>query len=291
MKITWLTDIHLNFASEDIRGELYKKISKTAPDLIIISGDIAEATSFVDYLMEMADSVQIPLYFVLGNHDYYKGVVSEVRANASHLNELHPMLHYLSSMEPVELSRHIFLVGQDGWADARAGDIQKSSLMVNDTRLIDDFQRAFNSGLSIDEGLINLTKVMQELADIDAVALAEKLQKAIDLDAKNIHIVTHIPPFTASCVGEDLRLHGSDSIYPYFVSVVMGEVLTRFAKQHPEVQFAVYCGHTHDASTYSPESNLIVHCEGAKYKKPTIAREINIDPDLLEQNNRNPRMC
>lgn len=234
----------------------------------------------------MADAVQTPIYFVLGNHDYYHGTVNEVRANASQLNEQHPMLHYLSSMEPVELSVHIFLVGQDGWADARAGDIQNSKLMMNDTRFIEDFHRAFNTGHSVNEGLTHLAKKMQELADTDAEALAKQLQTAINQDAKHICVVTHIPPFTASCVGEDIKQYGCDSIYPYFVSVIMGEVLTRFASRHPDVQFTVYCGHTHDSSTYSPESNLIIHCEGAEYNKPAIAQVIDIDPDLLGQNNR-----
>jgi len=290
MKIAWLTDIHLNVTSEEIRSEFYNQIVEAVTDIIIISGDIAEATNFVSYLKEMADAVQIPIYFVLGNHDYYNGSVDEVRAHASQLNAQCSTLHYLSSMDPVEIGPHIFLVGQDGWADARAGKIESSRFMMNDTRLIKDLQSAFNTGASVTEWFTHLVNKMQELADKDAVALAEQLQKATNQDARHIYIVTHIPPFTASCVGEDIEQYGCDSVYPYFVSVVMGEVLTRFATQHPEVQFTVYCGHTHSPSTYQAESNLMIHCEGAQYKKPVINQIHDIDLEQLAQNSRIYRM-
>lgn len=290
MKIAWLTDIHLDHTSDEVRSEFYNQIIKSSPSIIIISGDIAEATNFVHYLIEMADAVQIPIYFVLGNHDYYNGFVDEVRTNASQLNTQHPMLHYLSSLEPVELSHHTFLVGQDGWADARAGNIEESCIVMNDTRLIRDFQRAFRTGGSVSEWFTHLTQKMQELADNDAEALAKQLQTAIDKDAQHIHIVTHIPPFTDSCIGEDIEKYGCDSIYPYFVSVAMGDVLTRFAQKYPTVEFTVYCGHTHSPSIYKPQNNLVIHCEGAKYKEPVISQIRDIDPDQLESNSRCYRM-
>ncbi len=46
----------------------------------MISGDIAEATSIELILKEMASTIQKPIYFVLGNHDYYRGSINDLRS-------------------------------------------------------------------------------------------------------------------------------------------------------------------------------------------------------------------
>lgn len=77
--LTWLTDIHLNFLDYDERTVFYQQIIKASGDAVVITGDICEAQSVAEVLMEMAQAVQKPIYFVLGNHDYYHGSVSQVR--------------------------------------------------------------------------------------------------------------------------------------------------------------------------------------------------------------------
>ncbi len=277
MNMLWLTDIHLNFCPKDIREALYLQITTQDPDFIIISGDIAESDSLIDYLEEMVNFVDKPIYFVLGNHDYYHGRINEVREIAAQIHLFHAKLNYISSMEPVEISPHIFLIGQDGWADARAGDLKSSALMSNDPRLIVDLQEAFNTGRTVEEWFNNLQQKMQEMADQDAAALSVQLEKAIQQGATNIHLITHVPPFAELCIGKDLEEYGSDSIYPYFVSVVMGQTLMTFAQQYPDVQLNVYCGHTHQASSYSPVSNLVVRCESAHYQNPAVADIITLE--------------
>lgn len=78
MKLAWLTDIHLNFLDADERKRLYQEIINTKCDGVLISGDIAEAPSIKNILQELAIFIKKPIYFVLGNHDYYRGQVGEV---------------------------------------------------------------------------------------------------------------------------------------------------------------------------------------------------------------------
>ncbi len=75
MKFAWLTDIHLNFLYEDKRKQYYEKIMLNC-DAIVISGDIAEAKSITSILKEMAHHIKKPIYYVLGNHDFYHGHIT-----------------------------------------------------------------------------------------------------------------------------------------------------------------------------------------------------------------------
>lgn len=77
MKFLWITDIHLNFVSLDKRKQFYQGLKDG--DAIVISGDIAEAPSIAKILSEVADHVGKPIYFVLGNHDYYHGEINNIR--------------------------------------------------------------------------------------------------------------------------------------------------------------------------------------------------------------------
>lgn len=80
MKLTWITDVHLNFLEKDERIHFYHTLIATDSNGVMISGDIAEATSIELILKEMANATQKPIYFVLGNHDYYRGSVNDVRS-------------------------------------------------------------------------------------------------------------------------------------------------------------------------------------------------------------------
>lgn len=77
MKLTWITDVHLNFLKKDERIDFYHTLIVTDSNGVVISGDIAEAISIELILKEMASTIQKPIYFFLGNHDYYRGGLVE----------------------------------------------------------------------------------------------------------------------------------------------------------------------------------------------------------------------
>ena len=79
MKLVWLTDIHLNFINSGELDNFCNKITSIHPDGVLIGGDIGEAPSLTNLLITLEQKLRCPIYFVLGNHDYYHGSICDVR--------------------------------------------------------------------------------------------------------------------------------------------------------------------------------------------------------------------
>ena len=142
MKLAWMTDIHLNFLDSDARRLFYQEILKTSSYAVLISGDIAEAISVSGILTEMVDYIKKPIYFILGNHDYYRGEVDKVRESLGALTEKHDLLFWLPAAGVQVFNNNTVLIGQDGWADGRLGDYHNSRITLNDSRMILDLYHA-----------------------------------------------------------------------------------------------------------------------------------------------------
>jgi len=267
MNIAWLTDIHLNFIDEIARQRFYQEIVNTQSDGVLISGDIAEAPSLADILYEMANYINKPIYFVLGNHDYYNGQINEIRNAVTALTKEHDKLFWLPSSGMQKLDNDTFLIGQDGWADGRLGDFQNSQVVLNDSRMIADlFQEKII-------GKYRLLDKMQQLADADAMRLQSDLEQVVSQHPKKIIILTHVPPFKESCLHQG-EISG-DEWLPYFSSKVMGDVIAKTAKENPRTEFLVLCGHTHSEANYHWSNNLIVEVGKAEYYRPEIQKIIS----------------
>jgi predicted MPP superfamily phosphohydrolase len=268
-EIAWLTDIHLNFLESEARKKFYQKLSDSNTDAILITGDIAEATDICELLIELNNSVDKDIYFVLGNHDYYLGSVIEVRQAIQNLCKQNKKLYWLGEPEIVKLNKDTVLVGQDGWADARYGDFDHSNIALNDSRYIAELFQASCMGRG------KLKYEMQKLADTDAAILQETLEKSLAKnDIRKVIIATHVPPFKECC-----RYKGKPSDenwQPYFSSKATGDVITAIAKNHPAVKFLVLCGHTHTKYTIKPFDNLEVRVGGAEYYRPKLQEVIEI---------------
>jgi 3',5'-cyclic-AMP phosphodiesterase len=130
-RLAWMTDLHLNFLTPAERRR-FLDAARDQADAFVISGDIAESRDVVDTLLEMQRAWQKPLYFVLGNHDFYRGSIRTTRAEVARLAESESLLTYLTATGVVELSPQTALVGHDGWADARLGDFDGSTVILND---------------------------------------------------------------------------------------------------------------------------------------------------------------
>lgn len=130
MKFVWLTDIHINFLNEDAREQFYQKIIDANCDCVLITGDIAEADCVVDLLAEMQNRINKPIYFVLGNHDYYRGQINAVREAVTQLTKKNHQLFWLPASGMQLLNQNTILLGQDGWADGRLGDYANSRVAL-----------------------------------------------------------------------------------------------------------------------------------------------------------------
>jgi predicted MPP superfamily phosphohydrolase len=269
MKLAWLTDTHLNLINLSVRQEFYQKIINTQCHGVLISGDIAEAPCLEDILKEMMCFIQKPIYFVLGNHDYYRDEVNQIRKTMIALTKEQDNLFWLSGSDLQQLSKDTFLVGQDGWADGRLGNFNDSRVELNDSLLIADLFQAKILGRS------QLQTKMQQLADLDASQLQEKITQALIKKPKTVIVLTHIPPFKEACW--DNGKIASDDWLPYLASKASGDVLMSLCTKYHDVDFLVLCGHSHSQAKYSPLPNLKVEVGSAEEYKPEIQKIIAIN--------------
>lgn len=275
MKLIWLTDIHLNFLNKEKRLEFYKKVKDADGENVIITGDIAEAPNIVEVLKEMAECINKSIYFVLGNHDYYRGDVFSVRQQMVELTLNYNFLFWLPESKYIDLDDDTILVGQDCWADGGYGDYRNSNVRMTDSILIQDLNVGgmFNRPTKIDSHPV--LQRMQELAKYDACILKQNL----DMDfkeglPKKVIILTHVPPFKESCLFER-KPTGKDYL-PFYASKVTGDLIKKVAKKHPSIDFMVLSGHTHHEGEFRHSSNLTSRVGKSEYYYPEIQDIITV---------------
>lgn len=270
MKLAWLTDVHLNFLDADERKKFYQEIINTKCDGVLISGDITEAPNIKNILTELATVIKKPIYYILGNHDFYRGQIDAVRNEMTALTESNEYLFWLPASKVMQLDNGTLLVGQDGWADGRLGDYHNTRVALNDSRMISDLFQEKLVGRS------QLLAKMQQLADYEASQLQEQLMLAAARHPKRIIVLTHIPPFKEACLHEGKI--SDDDWLPYFSSKASRDVLMNICTTHPDIDFLVLCGHTHGKAKYTPIPNLTVEAGHAEYNQPEIQKMIITEP-------------
>src|SRR5438552_1803306 len=87
----------------------------------------------------LAGSLACPVYFVLGNHDFYLGSIAGVWTHMEALCSDRPNLRWLPRAGVVPLTEHTGLVGADGWGDGQLGDYWASTVELSDWGLIEEF--------------------------------------------------------------------------------------------------------------------------------------------------------
>lgn len=271
----WITDPHLNFVSDGRRSELLQEIHDWSPSAVLIGGDIAEATSFDRYLREFATELDCPICFVLGNHDYYHGTIPQVRQSARQLMQEWPQLRWLPESGPVPLSDGSLLVGHGGWGDARAGDFDTSTILLNDYLLIQDLRSAqleelLNRETNPDpRAVLNdwLRERLRQLGDDAATSLRSQVSNAL-AQAESVTVLMHVPPFREACwyAGKT----SDDNWAPHFVCQAAGVVLRELMSAAPDQHMTVLCGHCHGEGTVDILPNLRVLTGAAEYGAPAI---------------------
>ena len=79
MKLIWLSDIHLEFPTDKVVRTFIARVAGEKPDAILITGDISNAVR-IEYHLGLLATLPCPIYFVLGNHDFYEGSFASVEA-------------------------------------------------------------------------------------------------------------------------------------------------------------------------------------------------------------------
>ena len=265
-RVLWCGDIHLNFLDPP-RIELFcQNVMAQKPDLVVITGDISEAPLLDVHLVLLAECITVPVYFVLGNHDYYHGSFAGVRLGMT--RHTHPRLFYVSDLGCVPLTDKTMLVGHDGWYDGGYSNWFKSRLIMADYQLINELKY-------LPPNL--LYKKLQDKAGELVDHFNVVIPKAFETH-ENLIALTHIPPFRENCLYG--KKQSDDQWMPHFSSKLAGDVLLELADRFPGKNITLLCGHTHSPAFYKPRVNLECYTGAAdhSYKVPeTSIQMINVD--------------
>jgi len=263
--IAWLSDIHLDFLDKARRRAFYQTIIDAEVDGVVISGDISNSNHLTEHLTEMLKTVKVPVWFTLGNHDYYGSTVKATRKKVDALCRQQPLLKWLHQEGIIALSEEIGLIGVDSWADGRAGHYWESNVELADHRLIGDLKGLDAAGR---------LKVIQGFANEAEEILRRSLNSALT-QFKTVFVVSHVPMYYEACLGPDRRVSGSLWM-PHYVwhqgGVAIGEVM----QGHPKGRIIVLSGHTHSDIRLRIDDRISIWVGPAEYYNPAIAEVIDL---------------
>lgn len=267
-RLLWVTDPHLEFLSEERERKalFFEVLSNESADAVLITGDVSNAANLEEDLNSLAQ-LDKPVYFVLGNHDFYGGTIAGSIEIAKRAVGKHPKkLIYLDDGWVFELTTRTKLTGVSGFADGLAGRGSRTTVRINDFFHIQNFV-----AMPTDAARFNL---MRTLAQAATDKLRRKLISAAQ-EADRVIVGTHVPPFIDSSFHSGKT--GNPEYLPFFSCPTMGQMLLEIAEQFPSVRFEVFAGHTHSpAPLYEPLPNLRVEIAGAQYGSPKISKVLEL---------------
>ena len=245
MKLAIGNDIHLDHVRlPTLFLELLRDVQ---PDVVVLTGDISTGDRICDDLEELAQVTPCPVYFVLGNHDFWNRSIYAVREGVKvQCERSHGVLNYLDDMEPVKLSEDWTILGVDGWYDF---EYSPYGLKMVDYRLIEEFRGG------TPEHCVNYSR---KLAQYHANKLLAKLPK---VETPKALVVTHVPPFR-----EASKHNGQPSEYRAlgtFSSKRVGDAILT-----SQVETLVLAGHSHDPADVQISDKVRCVVGGATYGAP-----------------------
>ena len=263
-RLAWITDPHFDHAKLDTWRRWAETLHEHRLSAIVLTGDLSEGDDVAYQLRCLAETFEMPVYFVLGNHDFYGKSIAQARRDVIDLTREVDNLFYLTDTGIVTPQRGFAIIGEDGWGDATRGDYTGSMVRLNDFALIEDFVNAEPQDWQ--------AMLQREGSD----AAARLRQKLISLpgNVKHVLIATHVPPFREACWYEGKTTN--DDWAPFFVCGAIGDALTEIANSNPNRQYTVLCGHTHHDGDAEILPNLHVHTGYSRYGTIDIESIIRI---------------
>lgn len=265
--LAWATDIHLDHCSAEQRLAFAQDLHNSPSQAIVLTGDLSESQSLTEHLIDLAKTVQKPIYFVLGNHDYYHGQIEAVRTQMHQLTQDSHLLNWLPAAGLIPLSESTALLGHDSWADARHGDFINSTIWFKDYRLIQD--------LAIFEQRESLQLKLNQLGDEAAAYFRECLPRAFEQFERVIALM-HIPPFPEAQWYEGVCYPDEPNWLPHCTCKAVGDVLLDIMQAYPQRHLHVLAGHTHHGCDIFVKPNLRVQVGNAVYGSPQIEAILEI---------------
>lgn len=283
-RLVWCTDIHLDHLWEAIFvdgrtdgsrrpsevkvANFCQKIMDKNPDSVLITGDISIAPLLETHLGWLEKHIPgIPIFFVLGNHDFYDGSIVEVREHIKKFNGADNRLVWLNTQSVVSLTEKTALVGHDGWYDGGYSDWFKSRLVMTEYHVTREFR--FKHPMVVFETLQELASQCANHIDLHLPVAAQT--------HKNVLFATHVPAFRSNSRAPDRRLSDSQWL-PNMSPKKAGDALVKVAEAFPKVDFTCLSGHTHTAWEERYLPNLKEITGASRYGNPaTSIRVIEVE--------------
>lgn len=265
-RLAWLTDLHLEMLTDDQFDAFMVDVQTHHPTHLMITGDIGTGVSLDGYLKRMVSALNMPIYFVLGNHDFYGSDFDAVHAEVRDLHIAHDNLLWMPEAGVIELNKSTALVGHGGWSDGGYGDFMASSIMLNDhvqikSLVTTDKRKRFDKVTS--------------LGNKFAEDLKPHLMSAVER-YEQVYVLTHSPPFIEACWYMGKTPDVTDEYLPHFTCKAIGDLLLQVADAHPQHQIMVLCGHTHGGGEAQIRPNLQVITGPAEYGQPVVQKVFEI---------------
>jgi predicted phosphohydrolase len=235
-KYVWYTDTHLNWVLPWNKFRFVKRIEAENPNGIFLTGDISHGISIKWDLKYLAKHLDIPIYFVLGNHDYHYRTMENVHNDVRELCDQYPNLHWMTESDIISLNKKTAIIGAEGWYDARVGD-SKYLKYTLDSWVTTDFRKLSDAQARL--------KKFRELADASAFLIKNKLEEALQ-NHKVVYILTHYPPWQQAT--RDIGTFMERFWLPYNTNIIMGQTIEQVMANYKKKKVIVLAGHTHTDS-------------------------------------------
>lgn len=256
-----MTDLHLDQAESKSTSQLLQKLETQEYDIALITGDVASSRDLAEHLTMLAKACgDRPLYFTLGNHDFYGNTIADTRQLITNVCRQIPNLHYLSSGGAVDLGNRTVLVGGDGWADGQWRGRKTKDIISPDHYSIRDFR-----GLNKWECF----RKMRQLGQASAVSIINRMRPALRYN-RQIYVASHIPAFRTSAHFDGKPCDANHQ--PHFVHAQLGAMLIWMAQRNSTTRFTVLGGHTHSECKDIVLENLTSIIGGHRRHRPEIQK-------------------
>jgi Icc-related predicted phosphoesterase len=225
MKLQIMSDLHLE-------GGVASMFTNFKPvgDVLILAGDITSARnlSLVD---QVFGNLDIPVLYVMGNHEYYRGDYEQTLENFRQWFSIEPRKIQLLENDSVVINGVRF-IGSTYWSDPSPMYEAAIQFSINDFRVIGGFTM---------EKLRTANKVAKSFIKETLV------QSRANGDVRKNVVITHFAP---SMKAQDPK-HGSSALGTYFCNV--NEDILELEK--PDLW--IY-GHTHDNLRFNVHNTPVV---------------------------------
>ncbi|MFT0534244.1 metallophosphoesterase family protein [Castellaniella hirudinis] len=244
LRLHILSDLHLSMQG--------LALPETHADITILAGDIARPAK----AMQWASRIRHPVLYVPGNHEFYSGVIPDVRAQlARHAAEYG--IHLLDQQAAV--IQGIRFLGATLWTDFELfGPEQREQAMEQTGRFMRDFQVIRNGDGSVFSPRDSVALFRQQYDWLDA-------QLDLPFDGPTVVITHHAP---------SLR-----SVHPRFEdSLVSAGFVSDCTGLMGRACLWVH-GHTHDSFDYTVRGTRVL-CNPRGYCRDGINENTAFDPGL-----------